>query len=398
MRTRLPLIALMLAAALPCAARAGASSPSDSAAAPPVSVVLASPTPPDFPRGRISGYMFGDLYYNVVGDPNHVYDASGADQGKAYIDNAAKPITQDLNGIQLRRVYFQLDNDLSIRYATRLRLEVDSKSLTSDGKLGVNVKAAYLQAKRVIPRGDFFFGMLSTPTWDNAEEFWQYRSIERTIADFRGVAPAADIGIELKGFADGDHHFGYAAMIGNGNGQKPETDRYKRYYLAVPVRFGDLRVEPYVDYENAHLNLKDTVAPPDSMAGSYDRATYKLFAAYELRRVAVGAEGLLRLNHWPGGPNREPAGVSVFARGTATPTVAGFARFDYWSPDRNLPNRIDSQLWIAGLDWQPFKDVHVMPNVEATQYIRKGAPSGFPAHHALQARLTLYYRFSRPQS
>ena len=30
-------------------------------------------TEPDFPRGRISGYLFGDLYYNVTGDPVHTY-------------------------------------------------------------------------------------------------------------------------------------------------------------------------------------------------------------------------------------------------------------------------------------------------------------------------------------
>jgi hypothetical protein len=395
---RLPLIALMLAVAAPCTAQTGASFRPDSAAATPPPLMVVAPTPPDFPRGRISGYMFGDYYYNVVGDPNHVYDASGADLGKTSIDNSSKPVTQDLNGTQLRRVYFQLDNDLSIRYATRLRLEIDSKSLTSDGKLGANVKAAYFQAKSVIPRGDFFFGMMSTPIWDNAEEFWQYRSIEKTIGDFRGIGSAADIGVELKGFADGDHHFGYALMIGDGLGQKPETDRYKKYYLALPVRFGDLRLEPYVDYENVRLNLKDAVAPLDSVPGIYDRATYKLFAGYEFRRVAVGAEGLVRLNHWPTGPNREPAGYSVFTRGTLTSTVAGFARFDFWSPDRNLKNRIDSQLWIAGVDWQPFKDIHIMPNIEATQYVRKGKPSGFPAHHDLQARVTFYYKFSRPQS
>ena len=39
-----------------------------------------------------------------------------------------------------------------------------------------------------------------------------------------------------------------------------------------------------------------------------------------------------------------------------------------------------------------------MPNVEATQYLSKGNPKSFPAHHDLQARLTFYYRFSKPQS
>ena len=107
-----------------------------------------------------------------------------------------KVIGRDMNGTQIRRVYFQLDNDLSVRYATRFRLEVDGKSLTSDNKLGVNVKAAYLQAKSIVPRGDGFFGVLTTPIWENPEEFWGYRSLEKTIADFRGLGSSADLGLE----------------------------------------------------------------------------------------------------------------------------------------------------------------------------------------------------------
>src|SRR5207247_1515825 len=76
---------------------------------------LTPPTGPDFPRGRISGYAFGDVYWNATGDPRHAYSASGSDSGKVNLDSSGKPITQDLNGVQVRRIYFQLDNDLSIR-------------------------------------------------------------------------------------------------------------------------------------------------------------------------------------------------------------------------------------------------------------------------------------------
>ena len=162
--------------------------------------------------------MFGDYYYNAVGDPHHGYYAAGTDSGKANIDATAKPITKDLNGFQIRRLYFQLDNDLSIKYSSRFRLEVDSKSLTTDGKISVAVKGAYLQVRNVYPRGDFFFGILTTPIYEYVEDFWQYRSIEKTIADFRGIGSSADIGAELKGFLDPGHRFGYSAMLGNGLG------------------------------------------------------------------------------------------------------------------------------------------------------------------------------------
>ena len=387
MRTIAWTIFATLIAAAPAAAQVP---PPDSAQAPAAYSMVApvTPTPPDFPRGKISGYLFGDYYYNLAGDAAHRYNAAGSDSAKTNIDNSsAQQIGRDLNGVQIRRVYFQLDNDLSVKYSTRLRLEIDSKSLTSDGKLGVNVKAAYALARGVVPRGDLYVGMLTTPIWENAEEFWQYRSIEKPIADFRGIGTSADIGAELKGFFDPDHHVGYAAMVGNGQGQKPEDNRYKKFYLSLPARFGDLRVEPYVDYENA--------------AKAHDRATYRIFAGYEFARAAFGVEALDRVNHVPGANNQEPAGVSFFARATRPSltgsSIAAFARVDFWRPDRRNPNRVDSQLWIAGIDWQPIKDVHFMPNIEATQYDAKGTAVA-PAHHDLQARLTFYYRFSRPQS
>jgi hypothetical protein len=89
------------------------------------------------------------VYYNVNGDPAHVYGPAGGDLGQPNIDGV-RPITQDLNGIQLRRVYFQLDNDITVKYATRFRLEADGRSLTSDGKISTSVKNAYVQAKSVI--------------------------------------------------------------------------------------------------------------------------------------------------------------------------------------------------------------------------------------------------------
>jgi hypothetical protein len=385
MSARAWLTAVSILVAAPCLAQETPTATAQNPAAqvPPIQQQVTS-TPPDFPRGRISGLAFGDIYYNVAGDPNHHYNAAGSDSDKTNIDNSiAQQIGKDLNGFQIRRLYFQLDNDLSIKYSTRFRLEADSKSLTSDGKLGVNVKALYLQARDLYTRADGFIGMVSTPTWENPEEFWGYRSIEKTIADFRGIGTAADIGGELKGFVDPDHKLGYSFMVSNGIGQKPEDNRYKKVMLAVPIRVGDLHLEPYGDYEGG--------------ANATDRATYKLFAGYELKRNAVGLEVVDRVNHRPVGGNQEPFGISVYARGNPAATLSGYVRFDLWKPDKRADNRVDQQLWIAGLDWQPFKDVHVMPNFEGTQFDAKGTAVA-PPHHETQARITFYYKYAKPNS
>ena len=345
-------------------------------------------TDPDFPRGRISGLVYTDFYYNTTGEPIHRYNATGVDSLPAYIaasskaDGSPSVIGRDLSGVQIRRIYFQLDNDLSIKVATRFRLEVDSKSLTSDGKLGVNVKAAYLNVKSVFSGGNFFMGMMPTPIFENAEEVWGYRSIEKTIADFRGVASSADLGVQLRGNVDEGKRIQYNFLFGNGTGQKPETNRYKRAYGALPLRpTDDILIEPYADIEWG--------------PGGDERVTYKGLLGWDTRHFTLGGEVVDRIIHAPGLPTAEPFGLSFYARTKPRKNMALFARFDRWQQDSRLANRIDSDLYIAGADWEPIKDVHFMPNIEATQYSAKGTAVA-PSHHDVQARVTVYYRFSKP--
>lgn len=342
-------------------------------------------TPPDYPRGKISGLVFGDLYYNLDGNPNHAYNAAGSDTLDTNIDNnPSRLIGKDLNGTQIRRVYFQLDNDLSARVATRFRIEVDGKSLTTDGKLGSFVKNAYLKLKAVYPGADVTIGMLNTPTFDDDEAWWGYRAIEKTIGDFQGVAPSADLGAALEGSVDSDKRFGYRLMVGNGPGQKPEDNRYKRVYFSIPVLLGDLHLEPYVDYEGA--------------AAGAERTTYKIFAGYGLpKHTAVGLEWYDQVKHHIGAPNQEPVGLSVFARAMPTDLFGLFVRYDLWQPDKRLANRVDTNFFIAGFDWQVYKDVHLMPNIESMQYISKGT-GVVPMSNETQARITFYYLFAKPQS
>jgi hypothetical protein len=93
--------------------------------------------------------------------------------------------------------------------------------------------------------------------------------------------------------------------------------------------------------------------------------------------------------------NSEARAFSAFARAMPIPTLGAFVRADRWIPNKRNANRVDQDLLMAGLDWQPYKDVHIMPNVESAQYRAKGTAVA-PAHHDTQARLTFYYKFSKP--
>jgi hypothetical protein len=354
-------------------------------------------TPPDYPKVRLSGEFFLDGYYNVSGDPHHGYNAAGVDSGQAYIDGN-KPITRDLNGFQVRRVYFTFDDDFTPKFGTRFRLEADGKSLTADGKFSMFVKNAVAQIKNLYAvRDSFQFGLIQTPTFENSEVFWQYRSLEKTIADFRGLAPSSDLGAALKGYVDPNYHFGYSFMVGTGTGQKPETDRGKHVYLALPLRFGDLHLEPYYDYQSVRVT---------PAAINNDQNMYKLFAGYELKHTGIGLEALSRVLHKGAAATQEQRGLSVFVRQVVDPKLSAVARFDNWMPDKRATNRVDQQLYIGALDWQPFKDshsasslelLHIEPTLEWIHYQSKGTAVA-PAHDDGQARVTFFYRFNKPLS
>jgi hypothetical protein len=386
MKSRVWMLAGVLALAIPSfAAAQTATEDSSKTAEPQVGQkppIVVTETHPDYPRGRISGLMFGDYYYNSGGDPTHHYTSSGADSDQAYI-NGVKNVGRDLQGFALRRIYFQLDNDLSVKYSTRFRLEVDNSALTSTGKLTVFVKNAYVQAKNIIPRGTGYFGMITTPFVVNSEVLWGYRAVEKTIADFRGIISSADLGAELSGFLDSNHKWGYNAMVGNGTGQSPENNRYKRAYVSLPlIPVAGLTIEPYWDYMGA---------PADK-----ELATYKLLAGYEAKKILIGVDAVEQIQH-SSTVNTKPFGYSIFARTTRQPKVNAFARFDHWETNKGADNRVDSDFYIAGLDWTPVANIHVMPNIEAMQYSSKGTAVA-PAYDDFQWRLTFWYAFSKPQS
>ena len=137
------------------------------------------------------------------------------------------------------------------------------------------------------------------------------------------------------------------------------------------------------------VNLQPKVPTnTDSLAVSNDQLLWKVFAGYGFRRVNLGLEAVTQVRHKGPAPTQEPRGYSIFANSTLTPTLAAFARFDHWEPDHRADNRVDNELYIAGVDWQPFRDVHVMPNLEAE-------PVSLTGNRGRSPRTTICKRGSR---
>ncbi len=138
--------------------------------------------------GKISGQVFADYFYNISRDTSFENFSNTAVEG-----------AKDLNGFVLRRAAINYDMDISEKFSARFRLEADSKSNTSNSRIGVFVKDAFLKWKNIFDGSDLIIGIQPTVSFEVAEKYWGYRSLEKTIQDLRGFVASRDFGIALRG-------------------------------------------------------------------------------------------------------------------------------------------------------------------------------------------------------
>jgi hypothetical protein len=338
---------------------------------------------------RFSGLMFGDYYYNAARD---------AQIGS--MSNLAVNGPEKQNGFQFRRIYFTFDDDLSDTFTTRFRLEADQGALSSNGKISVLVKDAYLKWKKAAGNSDLTFGIQPTPAYDYSETAWDFRSLEKTIMDLRGNVSSKDFGISLRGKFDSAGKYGYWVLAGNNSGNSPEVDKYKRFYvhfLYQPTSKFQLTV--YEDIKQA----PDIVSPnnPADKLGN-NAFTTAFYASYgEKGRYNIGGETFRQstrnaLKIGSMAPysieNRNAIGFSGWVWYQFNPRVGVVGRFDYYDPSRNSATKGDSRnLYIAGLYLMPFKHVYIIPNIEAETYEK--LPSGQTLDASVTPRITFSWVF-----
>jgi len=339
-------------------------------------------------KGRISGYMFGDYFYNAA-----------RDSAISLLPNAANGGKKDLNGVQFRRIYLTYDYDISEKFITRFRLEADQSANTNNGKIGVFVKDAYLLWKNIFNGSDFIFGIQPTPAFDVSESNWENRFLEKTIMDLRGIVSTRDLAVALKGKIDAEGRFKYWFMFGNGSGNSPETDKYKRYYAHIrysPIKqftatlYADLKARQNIN------SLASTTYPPATIANN--DLTYALFLGYkEKDTYALGVEGFLntRKNEISIGDDtrdRTGMGISVFGSYNFSKELAVVGRFDNYDRNTDTDFKGDSRNWfIFSLNYKPDEKVTISPNVIIETY--EAFPSGRSFDASVTPRITFFYSF-----
>jgi hypothetical protein len=361
------------------------------------------------PSGKLWGYSFGDYYYKAHSDP---LNRGGGNQYTG--------IEKGRNAFQIRRVYLGYTYDISPKFAAEVLLAaednvtnsagVTSGDLLGDGKLSFYIKLANLRWKNIWKGTDFIIGQVATPAFSLVTEpVWGYRAVERTVADIRRT-PSYDLGAALQGRFDSKANFGYNLMVGNGNGARPENDKFKWFYGDVFAKFLDKRivVDLYADYDR--LNNTTT--------WHHARNMVKGFVAYTTPAFTVGIEAFI--NHGQHDVvgiktlqrdtiSANAKAISVYVKGSIVKDKLGFfTRLDNYNPDVNYNNSLYSSykgltgnyepnnkelFFTAGLDFTPAKNVHFIPNVWYNRYTsnQTGLTGSAYRDHDLVYRLTFYY-------
>ena len=418
------------------------------------------------PHGQLWGYAFGDLAYK--GSSDNIGTATTPSYRGGSNQYTGMPASSNM--FQFRRIYLGYNYDISQHFSAEFLLAaednfnttgLDAQSagdLTQSGKFAPYVKLANIRWKNLWKNSDVVFGQQSTPSFaktgrndQTSEEVWGYRSIERTITDIRRT-PSFDMGISLQGWFDNKGNFGYMLMAGNGTSAKPETDNFKWFYGDVYAKFLNKRliVDLYQDYEKlnwgVYVPISSTNSKPSLNGPLYhDRNMTKLFLAWNTKKLTIGSEtfmntimGDVKVTGKDGSTyyrTSKTFATSFYVRGrivtmSNNSTLGFFARYDNYNPSGNLDNIVNdanTKLYLAstsnyepttkeqfvtfGLDYQPIKNVHIMPNVWMNTYDSDlsvtGANSAGTKYSTMNSnvsgvkgtdavyRLTLYYIYGK---
>ena len=344
------------------------------------------------PSGKVWGYAFGDfadkLHTNSFGMSNTQY--------------ASTP--KDYTSFEFRRIYLGYDYDLSEHFSSQFLLAYEGQT-TSDGSRSVFIKAANLRWKNIFHNSDLVFGQMPTSTFATVSEpIWGYRSLEKTIMDMRKIGGSNDVGVSLQGKFNDKGDYGYNLMVGNGSGAKPETDKFKKIYGDIWAKFMDQKITVDFGGDNEVAQL----APYHK-----NKTTIKGFVSYQTPALTVGLEVFSQLQKnntaitlpAPLIVDAAASGLSIFAKGAIDPKTGWVLRYDHYNPDSKF-NANDvypasytgiytEDFFLAGIDFQPIKTVHIMPNIWYDGFnnrysaVNKLSKSSYD----LAARVTVYYIF-----
>lgn len=334
------------------------------------------------PSGKVFAAMFFE-YYNVL-QGDDIY--TGKSQ---FTKNNAGD-----NSFSFRRVYLGYTHSFSEKFSGKVEFEITDFTILEGGQRAPFLKEANLTWKNIYPLADLSVGHCLTPVWslNGAEWFWQYRSIEKTMADARGLRSSNDSGIRLRGSFNKSRTYGYNFMVGNGNSARAENDKYKIVYFNLWTKLLDKRLylEIFQDYNKAADNKYIT--------------TTKALIAWKTPKYTIATEGVNQMRSKFGADNGNYIiqGISVFAHfNIMDEKLRAFGRYDSFNPDAEFAFShydgddiipFDENFYVLGFDYRPLKNIHIMPNIWINSYNNKTVGQTTPKSEIV-ARLTFNVSF-----
>jgi hypothetical protein len=319
--------------------------------------------------------------------------------------------------------------------------------VTGGGKFTPYVKYANLKWKNIFKNSDLKIGSQATPSFaktdrndQTAEEVWGYRSVERTVSDIRRT-PSFDMGASLQGWFDNKGRYGYMLMASNGQQAKPGTSIDKMFSGDVYAKFFDKRliIDLFADYQRLVNTTVSTGAAAWDSWGAWanpgkatdpngpdyeSRNMTKLFIAWNTNKLTIGFEGFQ--NVFLGGlqctgtdknmyyRTFSATDLSFYVRGrilsarNGDPRLNFFARYDTYNPSGGLSTAANNpdftkiavapgvsnydpfteeQFVTFGIDYMPFKNVHIIPNVWVNTYTSSLSVTGENSSGELYSKL-----------
>lgn len=317
-----------------------------------------------FSQGKISGYMFGDYYYVLK---NH--------------DESLK----DQNGFWFRRIYFTYDYKFNENLFSRFRLELNSPGdFKTKDKIKPFIKDAFLGFK--MKNHTAYFGISPTPTWEFLENFWGYRSVEKTPADLYKSGSSRDFGIAFKGKLS--NYFSYHFLFANGEGEASETNKGKKTMLSFLFNKKDFYVEFYLDNSQEKEDK--------------DKNMYQIFFGLKRKKFTLGFQAYQQnIKQGEGVEDLKLKVYSVFLNLNLSEKTVLLLRADksdepnpYISSQAYIP--FDSNhpflFYLFGIDFKAYKGIKIIPNLT---YVNYEELNGTKPESDLYFKLTFFYTFSQ---
>ncbi|MGB5529878.1 MAG: hypothetical protein WBQ32_07905, partial [Ignavibacteriaceae bacterium] len=333
--------------------------------------------------GNISGYMFGDYFYNILRDStidNLNYNALGGQK--------------DVQGFEFRRIYFTYDYKISNQFSTRFRLESQTLVGVQNTLFLTFIKDASLKWKNIFEGSDFIFGIQPNPTFQVSEDFWNYRSLEETIMDLRSIAGSRDFGVSLKGKLSSSGSIKYWFMYGNGSVLESEGDKFKRVYALIELIpsnewvftvYGDYRFKPQKEFSQVEQSFNNDSFTSALLLGYQNNSNFR-----------IGFEPFLQINYNDQIKsetdvykimNRNALGLSFFGWLKFTESLVGVGRYDYFDPNISSEYKGDSRnYFLLGLSFILHEKVTITPNFIMETYEKPA--NGVSIDPSLTGRIT----------